>query len=32
VAKAALWLADDDSGFVKGQIIVVDGCMMGGRM
>jgi hypothetical protein len=32
VAKTALWLAIDDSGFVNGQTIVVDGGVTGRRM
>ena len=32
MAKAALWLAIDDSGFVNGQTIVIDGGVTGGRM
>jgi len=31
-AKAALWLASDDSGFVNGHALVVDGGVSGGRM
>lgn len=32
VAKAALWLASDDSSFVNGQTIAIDGGATGGRM
>jgi len=32
VAKAVLWLASDDSGFVNGHALVVDGGVSGGRM
>jgi NAD(P)-dependent dehydrogenase (short-subunit alcohol dehydrogenase family) len=32
IAKAALWLASDDSGFVNGHALVVDGGISGGRM
>ncbi len=31
IAKAALWLASDDSGFVNGHALVVDGGVSGGR-
>ncbi len=30
IAQAALWLAGDDSGFVNGQALVVDGGLTGG--
>jgi NAD(P)-dependent dehydrogenase (short-subunit alcohol dehydrogenase family) len=32
IAKAALWLASDDSAFVSGHPLVVDGGLIGGRM
>ena len=32
IAKAALWLASDDSTFVSGHPLVVDGGIIGGRM
>jgi NAD(P)-dependent dehydrogenase (short-subunit alcohol dehydrogenase family) len=32
VARAALWLASDDSAFVNGHALVVDGGASGGRM
>lgn len=32
IARAVVWLASDDSGFVNGHALVVDGGVMGGRM
>ena len=32
IARAALWLAGDDSGFVNGHALVVDGGLIGGRL
>ena len=32
IARAALWLAGDDSGFVNGHALVVDGGITGGRL
>jgi NAD(P)-dependent dehydrogenase (short-subunit alcohol dehydrogenase family) len=32
IAKAALWLASDDSSFVNGHALIVDGGVTGGRM
>ena len=32
IAEAALWLASDDSAFVNGHAMVVDGGLTGGRM
>jgi NAD(P)-dependent dehydrogenase (short-subunit alcohol dehydrogenase family) len=32
IAHAALWLASDDSGFVNGHALVVDGASIGGKM
>src|SRR5258707_14950913 len=32
IARAALWLASDDSSFVNGHALIVDGGLTGGRM
>jgi NAD(P)-dependent dehydrogenase (short-subunit alcohol dehydrogenase family) len=32
IARAALWLASDDSSFVNGHALIVDGGLIGGRM
>lgn len=32
IARAALWLASDDSTFVTGQNIIVDGGLINGRL
>ena len=32
IARAALWLASDDSAFVNGHALIVDGGLTGGRM
>jgi len=32
IARAALWLAGDDSSFVNGHALIVDGGLIGGRM
>jgi NAD(P)-dependent dehydrogenase (short-subunit alcohol dehydrogenase family) len=32
IARAALWLASDDSSFVNGHALIVDGDLIGGRM